>query len=845
MGLGGIARDSMGDLDKLVQDDSTDDDVLFPRVGGRRHSNEGIIHIGGEGVDDDVEGGVAAGDDHEEEEQDDDDVDIFPGFGLSRVASFQIPLTDNLASSVSVGESTTTSASNITMGTTLISISETPISPPATSSSSSRISGAKLSSRYGEYSSSATTAAVVDQQYQQQQAVSRYQGFTYEGYADYYSDDYAAYSFDNSTDGSSASQQQQPQEAKNIFCCLFAPWMQRKALGNEEDDDEEEEIEKDLLPTVISSGQGEEEVGIDDAHIEDVVDASESSTPTSANMVLDSPTLTPTPSIDEKITPSASSSSSIDSGCESAPSSEPMELPNLHSNARTPKTSKNFDAVISVEELDPSCFLPMHDVGPSSSTPSIIHEEAHHSANNDERKKNEEDHHPTMNDEEKKQEEGDQPMHNEKKQAEGEEPQKHVVVPVEEKEEPVLPPPPPKGILKVWCTTTSIESSIGRRSVALPTIRESSIGRRTVMLPPPTTKESSIGRRTVMVPTSPNKRQLFPTYEQKNPNAEAKSIQFKPTARVLTIPSRYDIPLQQKAQVWWQKCDYDEFKKTGRIISKAMECGGSEIWLASSNAWGNKSARISSLRERGLSMSTNTSNNKQSEEYRKALSKYVSEDPKKEDDDNNSDAGDFGNKWWCKFGHSRRGLEHVVSSSEGKARQQSVLLAIRMVMEEQQRQRASRTKDPNKLRSVAMQYTSWAKDLALAAGAADAEAVASNFDPSAACRAQHFAKRLNVNSTTLHTIRKSEIGGGVAMAITSQILDANTHRTPIVTTTRKSSKKVIEHLSSPQASNSTVEHSRLSLSQRAKGFMPGAVDDVSAAALLSGMGNMGFRSVKA
>ena len=103
MGLGGIARDSMGDLDKLVQDDSTDDDVLFPRVGGRRHSNEGIIHIGGEGVDDDVEGGAAAGDDHEEEEQDDDDVDIFPGFGLSRVASFQIPLTDNLASSGSVG----------------------------------------------------------------------------------------------------------------------------------------------------------------------------------------------------------------------------------------------------------------------------------------------------------------------------------------------------------------------------------------------------------------------------------------------------------------------------------------------------------------------------------------------------------------------------------------------------------------------------------------------------------------------------------------------------------------------------------------------------------------------
>jgi len=80
------------------------------------------------------------------------------------------------------------------------------------------------------------------------------------------------------------------------------------------------------------------------------------------------------------------------------------------------------------------------------------------------------------------------------------------------------------------------------------------------------------------------------------------------------------------------------------------------------------------------------------------------------------------------------------------------------------------------------------------------------------------------------------------MAITSQILDANTHRTPIATT---NTKKLVEQ--SLQAAN-TVEHNRtkdISLSKRAKGFMPGAVEDVSAAALLSGMGNMGFRSVKA
>ncbi len=79
------------------------------------------------------------------------------------------------------------------------------------------------------------------------------------------------------------------------------------------------------------------------------------------------------------------------------------------------------------------------------------------------------------------------------------------------------------------------------------------------------------------------------------------------------------------------------------------------------------------------------------------------------------------------------------------------------------------------------------------------------------------------------------------MAVTSQILDANTHRAPIATK-KKTTTRLAEQ--SAQAAN-IVEHSRtkdVSLSQRAKGFMPGEVDDVSAAVLLSGMG---FRSVKA
>eukprot|EP00804_Cyclotella_cryptica_P026541 CCRYP_015393-RA/>CCRYP_015393-RA protein AED:0.09 eAED:0.09 QI:340/1/1/1/1/1/4/438/699 len=335
------------------------------------------------------------------------------------------------------------------------------------------------------------------------------------------------------------------------------------------------------------------------------------------------------------------------------------------------------------------------------------------------------------------------------------------------------------------------------------------------------------------------KRHLFPAYEPKNSalskrgegGREERSVAFNPMARVLTIPSRKDIPLSQKVQVWWQKSDYDDFKKTGRIISKAMECGGSEIWLTSTNAWGkgqqSRDAATTTKQETDNEMSVGKETDFDSD-YAKALEKYTGREKKSNGNvsaDNNSD---FGNKWWCKFGHSRRGLEHIVSSSEGKARQQSVLLAIEMVLEEQKRQRVARTKDPNKLRNVAMQYTSWARDLALAAGAADAEAVESNFDLGAKSRAHHFAKR------STHLLSENNIaGGGVAIAITSQILDENTHgrRSSVLGPLHGSKDSHLEH--------DTADNS---LSKRAKGFIPGENLDVSASQIMSGMGNLAPRA---
>ena len=161
-------------------------------------------------------------------------------------------------------------------------------------------------------------------------------------------------------------------------------------------------------------------------------------------------------------------------------------------------------------------------------------------------------------------------------------------------------------------------------------------------------------------------------------------------------------------------------------------------------------------------------------------------------------------------------------------------------MEEQKRQRASRTKDLNKLRNVSMQYTSWARDLALAGGAADAEAAASGFNPHAASRAHHFAKRLKAVNTTSNALNTTggDLNGSckaVAAAVTSQILDANTHATPRTTERKKKQTKSLGDITANDGDQQ-------SMARRAKGYMPGGGgNDLSAAAVMSGMG---YQTVK-
>lgn len=259
--------------------------------------------------------------------------------------------------------------------------------------------------------------------------------------------------------------------------------------------------------------------------------------------------------------------------------------------------------------------------------------------------------------------------------------------------------------------------------------------KKTVMRPPQPAKTSLSNSKDA----GPTRRNILPTYESSSFRTESsgdlddqsstskkKSVQFSTMARVMPVLARSEMSFFTRSRIWWQRSDYEDFKKAGRIIAKAMVQGGSEIWLQTSDAWGKK-------------QSNQMSNTADSPELISAVKKYGSSQNDGEEKDAEED---IGHKWWCKFGHSRRGLEHIVSIQEGRQRQKLVNGSINAVLEEQRRQRATNRKDVKKLAAVSMQYTSWAKDLAIAAAAADAEAVQSNFHSKAKDRIEHLTSKL-------------------------------------------------------------------------------------------------------
>lgn len=318
--------------------------------------------------------------------------------------------------------------------------------------------------------------------------------------------------------------------------------------------------------------------------------------------------------------------------------------------------------------------------------------------------------------------------------------------------------------------------------------------------------------------TPSRRRSLFPVTYGTSPNErKGLKVNFAPMARVVTVKSKNNMTQEEKADVWWQRGDYDDFRKTGRIITKAILTGGSEIWLQSANA----------------SIGTGRG--------------YT------------GPGGEItGDKWWHKFGHSRRGLEHVVSIDEGRDRQVNVKKAIHAVLEEQTRQKAFRKEDPEKLRIISLNHTSWARDLALAAGASDADAVRTSFAEDRKSREFYLRKmsttkpngsgmipsfmQLSTENRNAEPIDKPTVRS-IPRQQQQALLDANTaaqicFRRRIgkasglsAGQSSSSSKEISEPIRDPDPD----DKSRESLAHRAAGFMPES-GKVDMAAALAGMG---------
>lgn len=219
------------------------------------------------------------------------------------------------------------------------------------------------------------------------------------------------------------------------------------------------------------------------------------------------------------------------------------------------------------------------------------------------------------------------------------------------------------------------------------------------------------------------RRSILPTvYRDSTPQKLfiLREVRFVSIARRTTIKSHYSMTEEEKSSIWWQNKDYEVFRRHNFLITKTILEGGVDIWLS-----GSKNPQCS-----------------------------------------NEDL-----KWWHEFGHSRRGLEQVVSTAEANQRQENMKLAIRTVLDEQKRLKILTRYSPEKLAMMAREYTAWAKDLALAAAASDADAVQSNFVETRKSREYFLLKHTLASECTVPSHTPDFM---VPDGVPTKILDDNT-----------------------------------------------------------------------
>lgn len=190
-------------------------------------------------------------------------------------------------------------------------------------------------------------------------------------------------------------------------------------------------------------------------------------------------------------------------------------------------------------------------------------------------------------------------------------------------------------------------------------------------------------------------------------NKKKYRVHFSELKQVLRI--RKFTP-EEAIYVWFQRQDFDYFKNEMALL---VQQDGASRELAE-----------------------NLLEAKESQHRRDSQSSNTGEEGGDERPDSNAGSSPprKSRAWWHNYDHSRRGLERYASPGQARQIFASYKVAVKKVLREQQRQRLIRcicipnAHDPEKIAEVYHEYTAWSRDLALAAGASDADAVRTNFD---------------------------------------------------------------------------------------------------------------------
>mmetsp|Transcript_57791 Transcript_57791/g.67461 ORF Transcript_57791/g.67461 Transcript_57791/m.67461 type:complete len:483 (-) Transcript_57791:175-1623(-) len=256
----------------------------------------------------------------------------------------------------------------------------------------------------------------------------------------------------------------------------------------------------------------------------------------------------------------------------------------------------------------------------------------------------------------------------------------------------------------------------------------------------------NVGERVTFQPTCFEPRVPYSHSSRK------KHVHFSPLKSVVSICPLDCMTSKERKSVWWQAADFDHFKNSITILSKQKEEEKScNTWLV----WSRASLTTKSSGK--AYKASNSSKGKASISYKAALTgtkspnkkvvKTTVRQRKKTTSVNEKSA------WWHKYGDSRRGLEKYASAMQAKQSMEVYKEAIHRVFDEQKNQKSiwSNRPDDEELARVYREYTGWARDLALAAAASDADALRTGFDDSKRKSREYFLlKQVYLNGMKIH-----------------------------------------------------------------------------------------------